>query len=122
MAKVCLEEGCSNPRWGKGYCKYHQHRRTDKKTTSKPKKKIRHISKKREEEMKIYRPLRDKYMSEHQMCEVKGCSKPSNDLHHMNGRFGKRLYDTDYFMAVCRKHHNWIHEHPKESSCLGYLL
>lgn len=31
MAKVCLVDSCNNPVWGKGYCKWHQTLRTDKK-------------------------------------------------------------------------------------------
>lgn len=31
MAKECLLDGCCNPRFGGGYCKFHQIHRTDKK-------------------------------------------------------------------------------------------
>ncbi len=31
MAKICALDGCNNPVFGGGYCKYHQKWRTDKK-------------------------------------------------------------------------------------------
>jgi len=31
MAKICKKEGCNNPVFSTGYCKYHQYLRTDKK-------------------------------------------------------------------------------------------
>ncbi len=30
-SKTCTYEGCTYPIWGGGYCKSHQHHRTDKK-------------------------------------------------------------------------------------------
>lgn len=120
MAKVCINEGCDNPRWGKGFCKFHQYLRNDK--TVKPKKKqksFRVISESLEAKLKVYRPLRDKYMREHPECEI--CNNPSQDLHHKAGR-GKFLSDVTTFMAVCRRCHNYIHENPKKSRESLYLL
>ena len=91
MAKLCNAESCYNPRWGKGYCKYHQHLRTDKKP-----KPIRPIAISREEDYKIYRPRRDKYMKEHPNCEVDGCNKPSQDLHHKNGRTNENNNESSF--------------------------
>ena len=117
MPKLCDAESCYNPRWGKGYCKYHQHLRTDKKPKA-----IRPIAIAREEDYKIYRPRRDKYMREHPNCEVKECNKPSQDLHHVNGRTNDRLYDVKYFMAICRKHHTKIDEDTVWAREEGYLV
>jgi len=71
-------------------------------------------------------------MIEHPTCEVKGCFKPSNDLHHKAGRIGyadkyardngiKLLWDVRFFMAICRIHHNKCDVDPvwaKESKCV----
>ena len=74
------------------------------------------------EDYKIYRPRRDKYMKEHPNCEVDGCNKPSQDLHHKNGRTNERLYDTNYFMAICRSCHTRIDEDPIWARENGYLI
>ena len=76
---------------------------------------------KRVTELAIYRSRRDKYMTEHPNCEC-NCGKPSQDLHHKNGRTGKMVYNVKYFMAVSRECHNRIHENPTLSRELGYLI
>ena len=121
MAKECNKDDCTNPIFGKGFCKWHQFLREDKK---KPKKKvftIKPISDKMAAKYKEYRSVRDIHMAENPICEFKGCTKVSQDLHHKAGR-GKFMCDKNTFMAICRKHHTWIHEHPKESRELGYLI
>jgi hypothetical protein len=54
MPKICTQEDCDNNVWGKGYCKYHQHLRTDKKARKPliPKKTIKPISAKKKESLK----------------------------------------------------------------------
>ena len=81
---------------------------------------MRKTSKKRAKQLKIYRSLRDKYLEENLYCEK--CGRFGTILHHKNGRTGERLYDINYFMAVCDPCHKWIHEHPKESREKGWLI
>lgn len=130
MPKICDFDGCNNPRFGGGFCRWHQGYRTDKKPkksgqTSKGKQKKSHIkpiSDKRAEELAKYREVRAEYKKAHPQCEVLGCTKKGQDLHHKNERHGKRVYDSEYFMSVCRYHHRWIHENPKEAREMGYLV
>lgn len=119
MAKSCKKEGCNNPRFGKGYCKFHQYLRQDFNKKKAPRKRISPISDKLKDELKSYRIVRDRYMYEHPNCEI--CMNPSQDLHHKKGR-GKHLSDIKYFMAVCRICHIFIHENPKKSRESLYLL
>lgn len=119
MAKVCLKDECNNPRFGKGYCRNHQYLRTDKKPTVKKRTRISPISEKMAENLKVYRILRREFMEVNPNCQL--CSRPATDLHHRAGR-GKYLNDVLTFMALCRPCHNWIHENPKESRELLYLL
>ncbi len=54
------------------------------------------------------------------------------DLHHKAGRAGsspnhegemeRNLTNKATFMAICRDCHNWIHENPKESRKMGWLI
>jgi len=90
-------------------------------TYSTQRKKIKHISDKRAEELKIYRHERDKYMAIHVKCEC-GCGKDSQDLHHKNGRLGKMVYNVYYFMAVTRECHDRIHNNPEWARKKGYLI
>jgi hypothetical protein len=75
MPKICSSEGCYNNVWGKGYCKFHQYLRTDKK-----KKTINPISDKRLNELALYRPIRDKYLNENTSCEVRECDNKSTHI------------------------------------------
>lgn len=114
MPKICKKNECSNPVFGGGYCNWHQGYREDKKqSTVKPRKPIAPISKNRSQGLAKYRKARDKYMTNHPKCEVFGCNKLANDLHHKRGRIGSLLWDPKFFMAVCRSHHNEIEENPE---------
>lgn len=118
MPKLCTADKCYNNVWGKGFCKFHQHLRTDKKQ-----KVISPLSQKKADELKTYRPRRDKYLREHTKCEVKECNRPSTHIHHKNGRNGEMLYNVHYFMAVCNGcHPQKIHENPEWARAMGYLI
>jgi hypothetical protein len=94
---------------------------------------IKPMSDKMQADYIIYRPIRDRYMDEHPVCEVKGCCKPSVDLHHKARRTGyadeesinkgfKLLWDTRYFMAICRSHHTKCDEDPVWAEENGYIV
>jgi hypothetical protein len=45
----------------------------------------------------------------------------SCDVHHVKGRTGTNYLDMHTWMAVSRKGHMWIHNHPKKSREMGWL-
>jgi len=119
MAKLCDKEGCDNPRFSKGFCKFHQWCRTDKK---KPKKSISPFSAKKLEQLSEYRIVRDKYLEEHPKCEVHDCNSDTTNCHHKKGR-GKELSNPKFFMACCSScHPQRIHENPAWAREHGYLI
>lgn len=85
-------------------------------------KSISNISEKRKEQLKKYRELRNSYMKQNKICEVDGCERLSEDLHHKNGRVGEMVYNVVYFMAICRKHHIEVHNNPKWARDNNYLI
>ena len=142
MAKQCNLEGCDHNQFGGGFCKMHQWKRPPKeeKTAEEvewmeikisqipgakinkayvSRKAIARISGYRKKEEAIYKIVREEYLKGVPNCE--NCNKPATELHHKNGRNGKRIYDVGYFMSVCRKCHNWIHNNPKKARVLKYL-
>ena len=134
MPKTCLTDNCNNPIFSHKFCKYCQHNRKDDKwlTTLEKRKsvttglkstkntKIKSVSNKKLEELKQYRILRDEYMSNHTICEVKDCNRLAEDLHHSKNR-AYYLCDVSVFKAVCRLCHTRIHSEDKWARDNGYL-
>lgn len=46
---------------------------------------------------------------------------PCQDNHHRRGRLGALLMDQTHWLAVCRKAHIFIHQHPNLSISMGLL-
>jgi 5-methylcytosine-specific restriction endonuclease McrA len=121
--KECADSDCTNTflqfnslqKYCSGACKA-------KNTNTTPKKRapIKPISDKRAKELAEYRIVRDKYKEENPQCEK--CGDPMSDIHHKNGRNGKRVSDSEYFMSVCRPCHTWIHENPEDARAMGWLI
>jgi hypothetical protein len=84
---------------------------------------LRRVSKKRQNALTIYPKLKKEYISEHNTCEVRGCSHPAVDIHHRLslGRGGGFLEPSN-FMAICRLHHIQIHNNPRWAEAEHYLL
>jgi hypothetical protein len=82
---------------------------------------IRRVSTKRAKQLREYFVIRENYLAEHRLCNVCKSSK-ATDIHHLRGRVGTRLNDTQYFMAVCRSCHDEIHHNPRWAYENGLLL
>lgn len=97
-----------------------------KKSTAKIKKlletKTKNNSDKRAKQEREYASLRPLYLEEHPFCQVKGCSKLSNQIHHKAGRIGILLLLTDWWLAVCETCHDKIENEPKWAKAQGYSI
>ena len=94
-----------------------------KKGKKPPRKVISLVSKKRLDQLKKYREIRDRYLADHPICEVHDCNKPTTNLHHRAGREGELLYMDEYFMACCETcHPKRIHENPAWARERGYII
>lgn len=112
-------------------CEYHYKKQKSeiyqeraRKKAPKQRKKIKQFSDKKLKELAKYRKKRDNYLTEHPVCEVYDCAKPSTNLHHKAGRDGSLLTDERYFMACCSScHPQRIHfESPAWARESGYLI
>lgn len=85
---------------------------------------MRQISKKQSANLRIYKKVREKYLSDNPNCQAKLiiCSYDATEIHHKKGRIGNLLQDDNYFLAVCRSCHRWIEENPAKSKELGLSL
>jgi ribosomal protein S27AE len=100
-------------REGRKLCKQCSYTGVAKLSISKPttKKPIPPRSQKRSKEEKLYSAKRVLYLQDHPMCEahLPGiCTDYATDIHHMCGRIGDLLLDTNYWKALCRKCHDYV--------------
>lgn len=84
--------------------------------------KIKALGDNRAADYRIYIPRRDKYLDEHEECEIKlpGCTWKAIEIHHPAGKIGALLYDITNFIAGCRNCHNWCEEHPVQAKELNF--
>jgi hypothetical protein len=69
-------------------------------------KRLRPISKKRQESYIEYKKVRREYLENNPTCQR--CNeRRSNQIHHKRGR-GRLLCVTQYFLACCSDCHDWI--------------
>lgn len=111
--KICKDPTCYA--FG-SFCKRPGH--TDEVITPyvKPKK----IGDKLKEEQKKYSKARRIFITQHPRCQVSGCTKISEHIHHRAGRLGELLTDVKNFMAVCPEHHHKIETEPDWAKENGY--
>lgn len=132
MAKTCNKENCNNPRFGGGFCRWHQGYRTDKrlgKEKTSPVKgntlsskgkvsKIRPLSSKMAKKLAEYRIVRDEFLKINTTCW--NCGSSPTECHHGAGRVGNLLTDVRYFVALCRGCHREAERSPEWAKENGF--
>lgn len=114
--------------YAKGMCRYHYLRDLRKKTKHKKKKPIKKaVSKTLRAVRKLYSRVRKEYFSldENKLCRARVsevCLIHATDIHHMAGRVGELLTNTNYFMPVCRMCHRYIHDHSAWAEENGFIV
>jgi hypothetical protein len=80
------------------------------------------VSKKLAKKRREYKPLRDQYLIEHQICELQIlCNgSPATEVHHVKPR-EFFLCDVSVFKAACHLCHDWIPGHDAEARQMGFL-
>lgn len=121
MTCSCGSDKIENPETGLcascGAAQRKAERQASKVTLVKP---INKAAPKRAAQNAEYTKLRREYLALYPVCEVEECHEKSSEIHHQAGREGERLLDTNFFMAVCRKHHAHFTEHSKDAIEQGY--
>ena len=92
-----------------------------RKTPLKRSGKLRRVSAKRKGQNEVYKDVREKFLTNNPVCQVCKC-KMASQVHHRRGRFGDRLNEVEFFMAVCFECHHWIHHNPQIAYAKDYLV
>ena len=86
---------------------------------SKPRKKLRQVSKKKAQWNKLYKLAKeeDHFFQRCAKCNL-GDRKEGLECHHPFGRIGKRILAYVY---LCQRCHDWIHSNGRVARDLGWL-
>jgi hypothetical protein len=87
--------------------------------TGKPRR-IRPVSKRRQQVLKIYRNLRKAFLAVNKYCAVFGGEK-ATQVHHGRGRISTLLIDMRFWHAVSQRGHEWIGRNPEAARCHRWL-
>lgn len=93
----------------------------EKQATKRPRATLKRVSAKRAKENREYTERRRLFLLDHPWCEVNPL-EPATDVHHRDGREGSLLNREELWMAVSRRSHDWIHQHPNEARNRGWLV
>lgn len=80
---------------------------------------IPNISEKQLSRLAKYRPIRDKFLKDHPVCQYPGCRSRKVELHHASGRIGDLLFDVRHFRSLCSAHHRECELSPEKAKELG---
>lgn len=110
------------------YCKSCWSKISPKVISTKPKKAIRKVSKKREYVNQIYSRKRKEFLSlpKNSTCRAKlSCCLYHTGLdltiHHSKGR-GRYYLDTSTWIPLCLACHQWVENNPEEFRILGFTF
>lgn len=93
-----------------------------RKTSQKPRKRIKPMSEKRAAQNKEYLKLRTEFLKKNRFCAVFNGLILATEVHHMKGKIGKLLTDTRFFLPVSRAGHNFIENNPAIAYKKGWSL
>jgi len=127
--KIC--SGCNTEQYiwkrhqGEPYCKHCWSCHKSDDSPQKPKNIIPLVSSKKKKQDQEYLKLREKYLSDYDLCMVvvSGCSHKATDVHHTYAGSNRAAFYLvqSTWKAVCRNCHDWIHAHPQEARLMGWL-
>jgi hypothetical protein len=81
---------------------------------------LRKISDLRSARLKPYIKRRKEWLRG-KTCAFPGCQCRRVDLHHSRGRDRFNLMDERFWIALCRRHHNWVGDNPADAAKMGLL-
>ena len=100
------------------YCGTHNHmlrkaERDAKKT--KIVKPVKKVTEKRAKQNREYLEMREQFLEQYPVCQVKDCQAKATEVHHPQGRANDLLTNPENFFAICSEHHIYYTKHSKEA-------
>lgn len=98
-----------------------KHTSLKRKTPLRASRGLKRASRVRRTQLRHYSEKRLEFLRLHLFCQI--CEhRVSTEVHHRQGRNGKRLLDFSDCLAVCFSCHRKIHDRPKWARENGYLV
>lgn len=81
---------------------------------------VKKITAKRAKQNSEYLVMREQFLEQYPICQVKDCQNIATEIHHMQGKANDLLTNPENFMAICNDHHKHFTEHSAEAIKNGY--
>ena len=79
------------------------------------------ISERKMADLKAYMKIRNAFLRHHPYCAVYP-EEEATHVHHMAGRAGLLLFNTDHFLSVSVRGHRFIHDNPDVARQRGWMV
>lgn len=69
---------------------------------------VKKITEKRAKQNREYLEMREQFLEQYPVCQVKDCQNKATEIHHMKSRQNDMLLNPEYFLSVCTPCHERI--------------
>lgn len=101
-------------------CGFENRRLERKLKTTKVVVPVKKITEKRAKQNREYLEMREQFLEQYPMCQIKDCTRKSTQIHHIQGKANDLLTNPENFLAICDECHRTITEHSAEAIKEGY--
>lgn len=105
------------------YCATHNHMIRKQERQSKRVMIVAPIPKmtaKRAAQNREYLEMREQFLEQYPVCQVKDCQNKATEIHHIQGRANDLLTNPENFLAICSTHHTHFTTNSAEAIKEGY--
>lgn len=101
-------------------CGFENRRLERKLKTTKVVVPIKKITEKRAKQNREYLEIREQFLEQYPVCQVKDCQNKATEIHHIQGRANDLLTNPENFLAICSTHHTHFTTNSAEAIKEGY--
>lgn len=81
---------------------------------------VKKITEKRAKQNREYLEMREQFLEQYPVCQVKDCQNKATEIHHIQGRANDLLTNPENFLAICEAHHRHFTTNSAEALKEGY--
>lgn len=81
---------------------------------------VKKVTEKRAKQNREYMEMREQFLEQYPVCQVKDCQNKATEIHHIQGRSNDLLTNPENFLAICADHHRHFTDNSAEALKEGY--